>query len=88
MAKTSSHPSTHAATDTRRADTKAKLLSMQMRKMALERGPSAKLPMARQLRDSLGTTRATLHGALGELEARNIITRKQGNGIYVPHPFP
>jgi DNA-binding LacI/PurR family transcriptional regulator len=67
----------------RGGDTNAKFLSARIREMALERGPSAKLPTARQLCDILGTTRATLHNALGELEAQKIITRKQGSGIFV-----
>jgi DNA-binding LacI/PurR family transcriptional regulator len=51
--------------------------------MARQRGPSARMPTVRQLCAQLGTTPATLDGVLAELEARRILWRRQGSGIYV-----
>ena len=55
----------------------------EIRAMALRLGPDARLPTMTQLRDTLGASIATLDSVLGDLEARNIIRRKQGSGIYV-----
>ena len=48
-----------------------------------QRGPSSKLPTQAELCSSIGTTTSTLDGALRDLEAANVIYRKQGSGIFV-----
>jgi DNA-binding LacI/PurR family transcriptional regulator len=59
------------------------LVSAQLRDLAVARGAGNKLPTVDELCESLGTSRATLDNALSELEARNIVLRKRGSGIYV-----
>lgn len=66
-----------------RPNTKVQEISAQLRAMAYERGPNAKLPTARELYTLLGTNASTLNDALHELEAQHIISRKQGSGIFV-----
>ena len=46
-------------------------------------GPAAKLPTIVELRDEFGVSITTLHNALNELEAQDIIYRRHGSGIYV-----
>lgn len=55
----------------------------QLIEMAHQRGPSARLPTVRELCAQFGTTPATLDGVLAELEARQILWRRQGSGIFV-----
>ena len=55
----------------------------EIRAMALRLGPDARLPTMTQLRDTLGASIATLDSVLSDLEARDIIRRKHGVGIYV-----
>src|SRR4051812_45754504 len=55
----------------------------QLREMAIQKGPSAKLPTQSELCVQIGTTTSTLDEALRDLEADNIIYRRQGSGIFV-----
>jgi DNA-binding LacI/PurR family transcriptional regulator len=52
-------------------------------KLAHELGPNAKLPTVVQLRDRLGVSVTTINTVLSELEARQIVRRRHGVGIYV-----
>jgi DNA-binding LacI/PurR family transcriptional regulator len=69
-------------TKTRRGLSKHDVRS-RLREMAIQKGPSAKLPTQSELCVQIGTTPATLDDAMRELEAANIIYRRQGSGIYV-----
>lgn len=51
--------------------------------MAHSLGPQAKLPTAVELRETLGTSSATLNTVLKELEAQNVIYRRHAVGIFV-----
>ena len=66
-----------------RLDVKVQELCAQLQALALQKGPEAKLPTTRQLCELFSTNSATLNDALKELEARNIIYRRQGSGIFV-----
>jgi DNA-binding LacI/PurR family transcriptional regulator len=63
--------------------TKGQLLSERLRQLAHELGPNAKLPTVVELKSSLAVSLTTLTAALEELEARGIIERKHGVGIFV-----
>lgn len=54
-----------------------------LNEMALALGPGGKLPTVRELRRSLGVAHTTLSDALWDLEARGVVDRKHGSGIYV-----
>lgn len=58
-------------------------LSRKLRSIAVELGPGAKLPTARELCRHLQTSLATLDGVLHHLERSNTIARRQGSGIFV-----
>jgi DNA-binding LacI/PurR family transcriptional regulator len=58
-------------------------VSTRIHEIALAQGPGAKLPTLRELCIRLDTSPATVGHALGDLEKRNIIYRRQGSGIYV-----
>jgi DNA-binding LacI/PurR family transcriptional regulator/DNA-binding transcriptional regulator YhcF (GntR family) len=58
-------------------------LSEHLRRLAIERGPNAKLPTQRELCSELKTSSATLYTTLGELEKQNVVYRRHGSGIYV-----
>jgi DNA-binding LacI/PurR family transcriptional regulator len=58
-------------------------LSAQLRELAHLRGPGAKLPTAREICTQYGASLTTLDDALSDLEAANVIYRRQGSGIYV-----
>lgn len=47
----------------------------------------SKLPPERELCSLLGVSRQTLRHALNECEAKNIITRRQGSGIYLSSSY-
>jgi DNA-binding LacI/PurR family transcriptional regulator len=55
----------------------------QLRDMAYQLGPGEKMPTVSQLRGTLGVSLTTLSSALDELEARDVLHRKHGVGIYV-----
>ena len=55
----------------------------QVRALALQLGPDARMPTMTQLRETLGASIATLDSVLSDLEERNIIRRRHGVGIYV-----
>jgi DNA-binding LacI/PurR family transcriptional regulator len=63
--------------------TKVDALAEQLRRIAHERGPDSKMPTAREIRDALGVGMSTVNDALELLEARNVIYRKHGVGIFV-----
>ncbi|MBW3637381.1 MAG: winged helix-turn-helix domain-containing protein [Armatimonadetes bacterium] len=63
--------------------TKTQALSAHLSDLAHKLGPGAKLPTMQQLSEQLGISVMTLNRALSELEAQNIILRKQGSGTYV-----
>lgn len=63
--------------------TKTQALSAHLSEMARKLGPGAKLPTMQQLSADLGISVMTLNRALSELEAQNIIVRRQGSGTYV-----
>lgn len=63
--------------------TKTQALSAHLNDLAHKLGPGAKLPTMQQLSEQLGISVMTLNRALSELEAQNIILRKQGSGTYV-----
>lgn len=52
-------------------------------RLARQSGPGAKLPTVVQLREQLGVGVNTLSDALAELEARDVLMRRQGSGIFV-----
>jgi DNA-binding LacI/PurR family transcriptional regulator len=62
---------------------KVDALAEQLRRIAHERGPDSKMPTAREIRDALGVGMSTVNDALELLEARNVIYRKHGVGIFV-----
>ncbi|MBV9470872.1 MAG: substrate-binding domain-containing protein [Abitibacteriaceae bacterium] len=62
---------------------KVQATTAQLQTLASQVGPHGKLPTHRQLRHSMGVSITTLNSALSELEARRLIYRVQGSGIYV-----
>ncbi|HEX9995559.1 MAG TPA: GntR family transcriptional regulator [Abditibacterium sp.] len=63
--------------------TKTQALSAHISDLAYKLGPGAKLPTMQQLSADLGISVMTLNRALSELEAQNIVVRRQGSGTYV-----
>lgn len=63
--------------------TKTQALSTHISALAYKLGPGAKLPTMQQLSAELGISVMTLNRALSELEAQNIVVRRQGSGTYV-----
>lgn len=63
--------------------TKTQALSAHISELAHKLGPGAKLPTMQQLSAELGISVMTLNRALSELEAQNIVVRRQGSGTYV-----
>lgn len=61
----------------------ASVLSDQLRELALQKGPGAKLPTVSELCDLYNTSRATLHDALRHLEQSHVIYRQHSKGIFV-----
>jgi DNA-binding LacI/PurR family transcriptional regulator len=58
-------------------------LAEEIKKLAVHRGPLAKMPTKRQLCEMLGASSATVHGALKLLEDSKVLDMRQGSGIYV-----
>jgi DNA-binding LacI/PurR family transcriptional regulator len=58
-------------------------VSTRLRELAVAIGPGNKLPTMDDLCEVLGTSRATLNNALRDLEAKHVVLRKRGSGIYV-----
>lgn len=54
-----------------------------LKQSAVELGPEAKMPTVAQLRRDYKVSIATLDTVLARLESQNVITRRQGSGIYV-----
>ena len=63
--------------------TRLQSVSSVLTELAHALGPGEKLPTVIQLRDSLGVSVTTLNSALGELEAKGVISRRHGVGIFV-----
>lgn len=63
--------------------TKAQTIRARLADLAFRLGPGAKLPTVLALRDDLGVSVATVNGALADLEARGIVERRHGVGVFV-----
>jgi DNA-binding LacI/PurR family transcriptional regulator len=63
--------------------TKTQALSTHLRAIIEKMEPNAKLPTMQKLCEQLGVSAMTLHRALSELEAQEIIYRRQGSGTFV-----
>jgi len=63
--------------------TKTQALSTYLTELANKLGPDARLPTMQELCNELQVSVVTLNRALSELEAKNIIERKHGVGIFV-----
>jgi DNA-binding LacI/PurR family transcriptional regulator len=55
----------------------------QIRSLAFTKGPHDKLPTRNELSQLFGVSTATMNIVLDDLEAQNIIYRRQGSGIFV-----
>lgn len=55
----------------------------EIRRLAEEAGPGARLPSVRALRETLGISHAPLDAALGQLEREGVLERRQGLGVFV-----
>ncbi len=66
-----------------KADGKVAQTSAQLETMARSLGDHVRLPGVRELRAQLGVSLTTLQEALGDLEGREVIYRRQGSGIFV-----
>jgi DNA-binding LacI/PurR family transcriptional regulator len=64
-------------------ETKFQKVRAEVELLANRLGPDERLPSIRQLASSLDASINTLTGVLEELEARNIIYRRHGSGIFV-----
>ena len=62
---------------------KTQEITRSLREIAVSLGPDAKLPTVAQMRRDYGVSISTLDGVLARLESQNVITRRQGSGIYV-----
>jgi DNA-binding LacI/PurR family transcriptional regulator len=69
--------------ETTKPQTKVGDIATQIRELARRKGPDAKLPTTRELRDTFGTNLSTVNEALDQLETSNIIYRKDRSGIFV-----
>src|SRR5689334_21043596 len=67
----------------RTENSRVDLVYSQIRELAFKRGPEAKLPTLAELQNAYGASQATVSGALDELEAENVIFRKDRSGIFV-----
>jgi DNA-binding LacI/PurR family transcriptional regulator len=68
---------------TTKGDSRVGLVTRQIREMAYSKGPEWKLPTFRELCGTLEASPTTVLGALDNLEAQNVIYRKDRSGIYV-----
>ena len=59
------------------------LLHDRLRELAFAKGPEAKLPTVRELCAEYQTSSTSLNDVLKDLEASNVIYRRQGSGIFV-----
>lgn len=66
-----------------RISPKTQEIFQSLKQVALDLGPQAKLPTVSQMRRDYGVSIATLDNVLTRLESQNVITRRQGSGIYV-----
>ena len=66
-----------------RTGTKIRLVHDEIRALAHAKGPNSKLPTARELCAQFQINSDSLNETLRNLEAANVITRRQGSGIYV-----
>jgi DNA-binding LacI/PurR family transcriptional regulator len=63
--------------------TKSQEAYTRLAELAHRLGPDTKLPTVLELCDTLGVSKATLDGALRELEGHNMVYRRHGVGIFV-----
>lgn len=63
--------------------TKSDEARLRLLALAHQLGPDAKLPTVTEMRLSLGVSMATLSTVLEDLEARNVICRRHGVGVFV-----
>ena len=66
-----------------RPKTKSDELCVHLTNMAQRLGRGAKLPSVRELSRSFNVSTRTLHDVLGRLEAEQVVTRRQGAGVWV-----
>lgn len=69
--------------DNEKADTRSQQLYAQIRQLAYDKGPKAKMPTVREMVERFDTSTVTITQVLAKLEAHNIISRHQGSGIFV-----
>ena len=69
-------------------ETKLQSTCLQLTQIVKRLGPGAKLPTVRELAEILPASVATINNALHELEARSLIVRKHGVGIFVASHLP
>ncbi len=69
-------------------ETKLQSSCLQLTQIVKRLGPGAKLPTVRELSEILPASVATINNALHELEARSLIVRKHGVGIFVASHLP
>jgi DNA-binding LacI/PurR family transcriptional regulator len=65
------------------SDQVVKHVCQSLKQLAAEKGPDFKLPTTRELCARYGTNMVNVNNALRELEAQDVIYRRQGSGIYV-----
>lgn len=68
---------------TARGETKFQQVRAGLESLAYQLGPDARFPSVRELTSQFGTGINTLSGALQDLEARDIVIRKHGVGVFV-----
>ena len=66
-----------------RLNVRVQEICSQLKELALQQGPGTKLPTTRQLCQLFNTNPTTLNDALKQLEAQDVISRRQGSGIFV-----
>jgi DNA-binding LacI/PurR family transcriptional regulator len=66
-----------------RGQSRVGTLCDQLRELAVSKGPGFKLPPVREICAQFDTNWITLRSALDQLEAAQVIDRRQGSGIYV-----
>lgn len=81
MSRKSSEPTEPSTAH--RENTRQQTVAEQLTALARRLGPGERLPTFVELRKELGVSVTTLIAALGDLEARGILTRKHGVGIFV-----
>ncbi|GCE50510.1 DNA-binding LacI/PurR family transcriptional regulator [Thermosporothrix hazakensis] len=76
-------PKQRRQASTKRVNAKIKEISDRIRALALEKGPGSRLPTVRELCELLNTSSATVTAALDLLEAEQLLSRKERQGVFV-----